>query len=65
MIASFASLLIQAGESLAYVRDQVGASQHPSNGRCLCAPGAWGNMDAVDRLDDVDFIAPKGTLSIP
>jgi integrase len=51
---TFASLLIQAGESLAYVRDQMG---HHSIKVTVdiyghLAPG--GNKDAVDRLDDVD-----------
>jgi integrase len=49
---TFASLLIQAGESLAYVRDQLG---HHSIKVTVdiyghLAPG--GNKAAVDRLDD-------------
>jgi integrase len=49
---TYASLLIQAGESLAYVRDQLG---HHSIKVTVdiyghLAPG--GNRDAVDRLDD-------------
>jgi integrase len=49
---TFASLLIQAGESLAYVRDQLG---HHSIKMTVdiyghLAPG--GNRAAVDRLDD-------------
>ncbi|MBN2468994.1 MAG: tyrosine-type recombinase/integrase [Deltaproteobacteria bacterium] len=49
---TFASLLIQAGESLPYVRDQLG---HHSIRVTVdiyghLAPG--GNKEAVDRLDD-------------
>jgi len=49
---TYASLLIQAGESLAYVRDQLG---HHSISVTVdiyghLTPG--GNKDAVDRLDD-------------
>ena len=49
---TYASLLIQAGESLAYVRDQLG---HHSIRVTVdiyghLTPG--GNKDAVDRLDD-------------
>jgi len=51
---TYASLLIQAGESLAYVRDQLG---HHSISVTVdiyghLTPG--GNKDAVDRLDDLD-----------
>jgi len=56
---TFASLLIQAGESLAYVRDQLG---HHSISITVdiyghLTPG--GNKDAVDRLDDP---APDATI---
>jgi integrase len=52
---SFASLLIQAGESLAYIRDQLG---HHSIKVTVdiyghLVPG--GNKAAVDRLDDENF----------
>lgn len=60
---SYASLLIQAGESLAYIRDQLG---HHSIKVTVdiyghLAPG--GNKEAVDRLDDLDFDASKRKLS--
>lgn len=59
---TYASLLIQAGESLAYVRDQLG---HHSIRVTVdiyghLTPG--GNKDAVDRLDD-DFDATIRNLS--
>jgi integrase len=49
---TYASLLIQAGESLAYIRDQMG---HHSIKVTVdiyghLAPG--GNKEAVDKLDD-------------
>jgi integrase len=51
----YASLLIEAGESLAYIRDQLG---HHSISFTVdiyghLTPG--GNKDAVDRLDDGDY----------
>jgi integrase len=49
---TYASLLIQAGESLAYVRDQLG---HHSIRVTVDIYGHFtpgGNKDAVDRLDD-------------
>ena len=51
---TYASLLIQAGESLAYVRDQLG---HYSIKVIVDTYGhlvPGGNKDAVDRLDDLD-----------
>ena len=50
---SFASLLIQQGESLAYVRDQLGhhSIQITVDTYGHLVPG--GNRQAVDRLDDV------------
>ena len=56
---TYASLLIQAGESLAYVRDQLG---HHSISITVdiyghLTPG--GNKDAVDRLDDP---TPEATI---
>ena len=49
---TYASLLIQAGESLAYVRDQLGhhSIQVTVDIYGHLAPG--GNKEAVDRLDD-------------
>jgi integrase len=60
---TYASLLIQAGESLAYVRDQLG---HHSISVTVdiyghLTPG--GNKDAVDRLDDLDADATIRNLS--
>jgi len=60
---TYASLLIQAGESLAYVRDQLG---HHSISVTVdiyghLTPG--GNKDAVDRLDDLDTDATVRNLS--
>jgi integrase len=55
---SFASLLIQAGESLAYVRDQLG---HHSIKITVDTYGhlvPGGNKAAVDRLDDAQFRTP-------
>ncbi|MBF0551672.1 MAG: tyrosine-type recombinase/integrase [Deltaproteobacteria bacterium] len=54
---SFASLLIQAGESLAYVRDQLGhhSIQVTVDIYGHLTPG--GNKQAVDRLDDQDYSA--------
>jgi integrase len=50
---TFASLLIQNGESLAYGRDHLGhsSSQITVDGYGHLTPG--GNRQAVDRLDDV------------
>lgn len=51
-LLSFASLLIQNGESLAYVRDQMG---HHSIKITVDTYGhlvPGGNRQAVDRLDD-------------
>ena len=60
---SFASLLIQQGESLAYVRDQLG---HHSIALTVDAcghlvPGA--NRQAVDRLDDAPPRNPGATTA--
>jgi integrase len=60
---TYASLLIQAGESLAYVRDQLG---HHSISVTVdiyghLTPG--GNKDAVERLDDLDTDATIRNLS--
>lgn len=60
-----ASLLLQAGESMMYVKDLLG---HHSIKITVdiyghLVPG--GNKAAVDRLDDVEESAPKRTLSAP
>ncbi len=54
---TFASLLIQAGESLAYIRDQMGHHniQVTVDIYGHLVPG--GNKDTVDWLDDMDFDA--------
>lgn len=60
-----ASLLISAGESLAYVRDQLG---HHSIKVTVDIYGHLtpdGNKEAVDRLDEIDDIASIRTLSAP
>jgi hypothetical protein len=62
---TYASLLIQGGESLAYVRDQLG---HHSIKVTVdiyghLVPGV--NKAAVDRLDDPITAAPICTLSAP
>lgn len=53
---TYASLLIQAGESLAYIRDQMGhhSIQVTVDIYGHLVPG--GNRDAVDRLDDEDYV---------
>ena len=62
---TYASLLIQSGESLAYIRDQLG---HHSIKVTVdiyghLVPGA--NKEAVDKLDDTFKNAPIRTLSAP
>ncbi|BBO74445.1 hypothetical protein DSCW_18620 [Desulfosarcina widdelii] len=62
---TYASLLIQAGESLAYVRDQLG---HHSISVTVdiyghLTPG--GNKAAVDRLDDSTPEQPSATYAQP
>jgi len=56
---TFASLLIQQGESLAYVRDQLGhhSIQITVDTYGHLVPG--GNRQAVDRLDDVFPLADE------
>jgi integrase len=61
---TFASLLIQQGESLAYVRDQMG---HHSIKITVdiyghLVPGA--NKAAVDRLDDPTVRNPAATAPV-
>ncbi len=57
---TFASLLIQNGESLAYIKDQLGHSSIKitvdTYGHLI--PGA--NRQAVDRLDDADTLDRHG-----
>jgi integrase len=58
---TFASLLIQNGESLAYVRDQMGhhSIQVTVDTYGHLVPG--GNRQAVDRLDDPEEYEPEAT----
>ena len=58
---TFASLLIQNGESLAYVRDQMGhhSIQVTVDTYGHLVPG--GNRQAVDRLDDPEEDEPEAT----
>ncbi len=49
---SYASLLIQAGESLAYVRDQLGHHSIKVTVDVYGHLAPEGNKEAVDRLDD-------------
>jgi len=60
---TYASLLIQAGESLAYVRDQLGhySIKVTVDTYGHLVPG--GNKDAVDRLDDPGQLATIRNLS--
>jgi len=58
---TFASLLIQAGESLAYVKDQLGHHSIKVTVDIYGHLAPEGNKSAVDRLDD----APFCTLSAP
>jgi integrase len=56
---TYASLLIAQGESLAYVRDQLGHSsiQVTVDVYGHLVPGS--NRSAVDRLDDPYLVAPQ------
>ena len=58
-----ASLLLQAGESMAYIRDQLGhySIKVTVDIYGYLVPG--GNKEAVDRLDDVTETASIRTLS--
>jgi integrase len=60
---TFASLLIQNGESLAYVKDQLGHSsiQVTVDTYGHLIPGA--NRAAVDRLDDATSCNPAATAN--
>jgi len=62
---TFASLLIQHGESLAYVRDQLGhkSIQITVDEYGHLVPG--GNRSAVDRLDDVQPAATPAQPDAP
>jgi len=62
---TFASLLIQQGESLAYVRDQMGHAsiQITADVYGHLVPGA--NREAVNRLDDEVAAPPPATPAQP
>jgi len=62
---SFATLLIAQGESLAYVRDQLGhhSIQLTVDTYGHLVPGA--NKAAVDRLDDATIRNPRATAAEP
>ncbi len=62
---TYASLLIQAGESLAYIRDQLGHHSIKVTVDIYGHLAPEGNKEAVDGLDDGIFNAPKRTLSAP
>lgn len=59
---AYASLLIQAGESLAYIRDQLGHHSIKVTVDIYGHLAPEGNKEAVDRLDDA---APICTPSAP
>lgn len=62
---TFASLLIQQGESLAYVKEQLGhhSIQITVDTYGHLVPG--GNRQAVDRLDDPQESLPEATIRNP
>ena len=60
---TYASLLIQAGESLAYIRDQLGHSSIKMTVDIYGHLAPEGNKDAVDKLDDPPVGATIRNLS--
>ena len=62
---TFASLLIQQGESLAYVKEQMGhhSIQVTVDIYGHLVPG--GNKTAVDRLDDLSVLPVEATIRNP
>ena len=62
---TYASLLIQAGESLAYIRDQLGHHSIKVTVDIYGHLAPEGNKEAVDKLDDTIFNTPKRTLCAP
>ena len=53
---TFASLLLQAGESMIYVRDQLGHSSIRITVDTYGHLVQGGNKEAVDRLDDMNYV---------
>ena len=62
---TYASMLIQSGESLAYIRDQLGHHSIKVTVDIYGHLAPEGNKQAVDKLDDSDFSAPFRTPSAP
>ena len=62
---TYASLLLQAGESMVYVRDQLGHSSIKVTVDIYGHLVPGGNKAAVDRLDTFTPTAPKLTLYAP
>ena len=62
---TYASLLIQAGESLAYIRDQLGHHSIKVTVDIYGHMAPEGNKAAVDRLDDINSNATFRTPSAP
>ena len=62
---TYASLLIQAGESLAYIRNQLGHHSIKVTVDIYVHLAPEGNKAAVDRLDDSNINAPFRTPSAP
>jgi integrase len=62
---TYASQLIQRGESLAYIRDQLGHHSIKVTVDIYGHLAPEGNKAAVDGLDDDDFTQPSATLPQP
>ena len=62
---SFASILIQQGESLAYVKEQMGHHSIQMTVDLYGHPDPKGNKSAVDKLDSVDFDTAERTHPHP
>jgi integrase len=59
---SYASILVEQGESLAYVKEQMGHHSIQITVDIYAHLAPAGNKSAVDRLDDHDFLSPKATI---
>jgi len=62
---SFASTLIQQGESLAYVKEQMGHHSIQMTVDLYGHPAPEGKKSAVDKLDSVEFDTAERTLYAP